>query len=239
MVFGQTHEEAGQAAQPPVTSVTASNTFDQRTHKGEFSFVNNSTKTITAYAVCAFDEARPGWRGCNTTDELYTFLDEAIARKIRPVLRPSAQAIGPGKRSKVSQMDYSDRPEPLEHRVVTVIFDDGTFEGESKFASLIFGDRKKSLEGERFVISTLKNILDSAPGNEVVAAMEALQKAQELKPDTRVWLAIDELKRPDFARHGSVKEFVPGDQRGYLKEVIARHEDFVRQFVFHMPEGSR
>jgi hypothetical protein len=224
-----------------VTSVTASNTFDQRTHKGEFSFVNNSTKTITAYAVCSFDKARPGWRSCNTTDDLYTLLDEAIARKMRPVLRPRAVAIRPEQRSKVFFSDNSLRPELLEFRVVTVIFDDGTFEGDSNVASGILADRKESLEGERFVISTLKNILDSSPGNEVVAAKEALEKSLDLNPNdlsrVRVWLALEYgLKKPDFGRHGSVREFVPADQSAYLKQVIANHEDFVRQFMLHLPE---
>ncbi len=206
----------------------------------ELSFVNNSTKTVTAYVTCYLQSNATRWQGCEYSDTLPSVIDREIQLKRRPWLGPyKGQIVAPGEQSPIRFKDHYDQS--VQTRVVVVVYDDGSFEGDSELASAILADRKDVLAGEQFIVGTFKSILESSTTNEVVAATTRLEDERQSLVNhghaswqMRLWLAIEQLKHPP-RRNGNEGEFVPNDQHAYLKDLLAQHEDFLRQFMPHLP----
>jgi hypothetical protein len=224
--------------------ITIRSSFGVEKDVMEWFFINNSTKTITAYATCHLPSNATRWQGCEYSDTLPSVIDRKIQLKRRPWLGPyKGQVVAPGEHSVVSLNDHYDQS--VQTRVVAVVYDDGSFEGDSELASAILADRKDILAGEQFIVGIFKSILESSPGNEVVTATTRLEdKRQSLVNhghaswQGRLWSAIEQLKHPP-RRNGNEGEFVPNDQLAYLKDLLAQHEDFVRQFMPYLSGGSQ
>ncbi len=224
--------------------------FDAKTRTVSLTFINDRAADITAYHYCftvLSTDSEQTREQCMLIDVLTTVLEMQAARKARPSLPeitfgPSQSLVHPGEERRIEErIGYNDTIFSGSIHIGAVAWSDDTFEGA---AQLIIDERTAELQERQFVSRTIKNALSDGQEPTVTSVIAALrQEQQEASKDgclacrekrTHVLMdAIFHLQQPK--RHmGDTKEFVPDNQREFLKQFLARHDSLSEEHAKHV-----
>jgi hypothetical protein len=225
--------------------------FDAKTKTVGLTFINDRAADITAYRYCfkvLSTDSKQTREQCKLVDALTSALEMKAARKARPFLPeigligPSHNLVHPGEERKIEEhIGYNGTIFSGSISIDAVAWSDGTFAGS---AQLIVAERTAELQERQFVSRTIKDALSDGQEPMVSSVIAALQQEQQeaskdaciacLEKRTHVLTdAIDHLQQP--GRHmGDSTEFVPDNQREFLKQFLVRHDSLSEEKAKHI-----
>jgi hypothetical protein len=225
--------------------------FDGKTMTLSLTFINDRAADVTAYHYCFKTMAtdRPTSEHCEVVDALTHVLEDAADRRARPGLpeitfsAPDENVVHPGQERRIEQRIAWRGVMGGSMSIDAVAWSDDTFEG---FAESIIAERTAELQERQFVSRTISDTLSGSREPMVASAIEIFQqKLQESrarndacspcqqKTDYVLKYAILHLQQPE--RHkGKTKEFVPDNQREFLKQFQARYDSFSEEQAKHV-----
>jgi hypothetical protein len=225
--------------------------FDAQTKTLSLTLINDRAADITAYHYCFMvisTDSRQTRKQCRLIDALTSVLEMKAARKARPslpditLLGPSENVVHPGEERTIEErIGYNDTIVNGSISIDAVAWSDTTFQGSAQF---IIEERTAELQERQFVSRIIKDSLLGGQAPMVTSVIAALQQEQqEANKDgcfacqekrTHVLMeAIDNLQQP--GRHmGNPKEFVPDNQREFLKQFTVRHDSLSEEHAKHI-----
>jgi hypothetical protein len=227
--------------------------FDAKTMTLSLTFINDRAADVTAYHYCfkaiAADPKQTS-EHCEVVDALAHVLEDAADRRVRPWLPeitspgPRENVVHPGQERRIEErIPWSGIFIGGSMSIDAVAWSDDTFEGS---AQPIIAERTAELQERQFVSRTISDTLSGSREPMVASAIEIFQqKLQEArasrdacipcreKIDYVLMDAILHLQQPE--RHkGKTKEFVPGNQREFLKQFQVRYDSFSEEQAKHV-----
>jgi hypothetical protein len=226
--------------------------FDGTTMTLSLTFINDRAADVTAYHYCfkaIAADPRQTSEHCEVVDALTHVLEMQADRRARPglpeitSLSPRDNVVHPGEERRIEQRIAWSAVIGGSMSIDAVVWSDDTFEGS---AESIVAERTAELQERQFVSSTISDTLSGSREPMVASAIEIFQqKLQETrasrdacipcreKIDYVLMDAILHLRQPE--RHkGKTKEFVPGNQREFLKQFQVRYDSFSEEQAKHV-----
>jgi len=224
--------------------------FDGTTMTLSLTFINDRAADVTAYHYCFKTMAtdRPTSEHCEVVDALTTVLEVQADKRARPglnftLLSPRDNVVHPGQERRIEERIAWRGVIGGSISIDAVAWSDDTFEGS---AQSIIAERTAELQERQFVSSTISDTLSSSREPMVASAIEIFQqKLQEsrarndacspcqAKRDYVLMDAILHLQQPE--RHmGKTKEYVPANQREFLKQFQVRYDSFSEEQAKHV-----
>jgi hypothetical protein len=227
--------------------------FDGKTMTLSLTFINDRVADVTAYHYCykaiATDPKRTS-EHCELIDALTAVLEMAADKRARPwlpeitELSPRWNVVHPGQERRIEErIPWSGTFTGGSMSIDAVAWSDDIFEGA---AESIIAERTAELQERQFVSRTISDTLSGSREPMVTSAIEIFQ--QELqksrarndacspcqeKRDYILMDAILHLQQPE--RHkGKTKEFVPDNQREFLKQFQVRYDSFSEEQAKHV-----
>jgi hypothetical protein len=227
--------------------------FDGTTMTLSLTFINDRAADVTAYHYCfkaiAADPKQTS-EHCELIDALTPVLEMQADRRARPWLPeitspgPRENVVHPGQERRIEERIAYSGILSGSMSIDAVAWSDDTFGGPA--AQIIIAERTAELQERQFVSKTIKDSLSGSQEPMVASAIEILQ--QELqearasrdacipcreKRDYVLMYAILHLQQPE--RHkGNTKEFVPDNQREFLKQFQVRYDSFSEEQAKHV-----
>ena len=224
--------------------------FDGTTMTLSLTFTNDRAADVTAYHYCfkaiATDPKQTS-EHCEVVDALTHVLEDAADRRARPWLpeitfsAPDENVVHPGQGRKIEQRIAWSGVIGGSISIDAVAWSDDTFEGA---AESIIAERTAELQERQFVSKTIKDSLSGSQEPMVASVIAVLQQEQQdaskdaclpcQEKRTHVLMdAIYHLQQPK--RHlGDTKEFVPDNQREFLKQFLVRHDSLSEEHAKHV-----
>jgi hypothetical protein len=225
--------------------------FDAQTMTLSLTFINDRAADINAYHYC-FTVLSTGSKQtrtqCKLIDVLTSVLEMKAARKARPslpeiaLIGPSQNVVHPGEERQIEErLGYEDTIVSGSISIDAVAWSDDTFEGS---AQSIIAERTAELQERQFVSKTIKDSLSGSQEPMVASVIAVLQQEQQgaskdaclpcQEKRTHVLMdAIFHLQQPK--RHlGDTKEFVPYNQREFLRQFLVRHDSLSEEHAKHV-----
>lgn len=225
--------------------------FDAKTMTLSLTLVNDRAADITAYHYCytvLSANSKQTRTQCKLIDVLTSVLEMKAARKARPSL-PEITLIGasqnpvhPGEERRIEErIEYNGTIVSGSISIDAVAWSDDTFEGSAQF---IVAERTAELQELQFVSKTINDSLLGSQEPMVMSVIAALQQEQQEaskdgclacqeKREHVLMNAIYHLRQPE--RHmGNTKEFVPDNQREFLKQFLVRHDSLSVEHSKHL-----
>jgi hypothetical protein len=225
--------------------------LDGTTMTLSLTFTNDRAADVTAYHYCfkvISTDPKQTREQCKLIDALTRVLEMQADRKARPwlpeitLLGPSDNVVHPGEERRIEeQIGYNHTILGGSISIDAVAWSDDTFEGS---ANSIIAERTAELQERQFVSRTVKESLLGSQAPMVTSVIAVLQQEQqEASKDAclpcqekRTYVLMDailHLQQPK--RHiGDTKEFVPDNQREFLKQFLVRHESFSEEQAKHV-----
>ena len=226
--------------------------FDAKTMTLSLTFINDRAADVIAYHYCfkaiATDPKQTS-EHCELIDALTTVLEVQADKRARPglnftLLSPRDNVVHPGQERRIEErIPWSGTFIGGSMSIDAVAWFDDTFEGS---AQSIIAERTAELQERQFVSRTISDTLSGSQEPKVAYAIEIFQqKLQESrarndacspcqeKIDYVLMYAILHLQQPE--RHkGNAKEFVPDNQREFLKQFQVRYDSFSEEQAKHV-----
>jgi hypothetical protein len=225
--------------------------FDAKTMTLSLTFINDRAADVTAYHYCfkaiATDPKQTS-EHCELIDALTPVLEMQADKRARPGLPeitspgPRENVVHPGQERRIEErIPWSGIFIGGSMSIDAVAWSDDTFEGS---AQPIIAERTAELQERQFVSRTISDTLSGSREPMVAYAIEILQQEQqEVSKDaclpcqekrTHVLMdAILHLQQPE--RHkGNSKEFVPDNQREFLRQFQVRYGSFSEEQAKHV-----
>jgi hypothetical protein len=223
--------------------------FDGTTMTLSLTFINDRAADVTAYHYCfkaiAADPKQTS-ENCELIDALTPVLEMQADKRARPGLNvtligPRENVVHPGEERRIEERIAWSGILSGSISIDAVAWSDDTFEGS---AQSIIEERTAELQERQFVSRTVKESLSGSQEPTVASVIGVLQQElQEAGKDgclpcqeKRVNVlmnAILHLQQPK--RHvGNTKEFVPDNQREFLKQFQVRHDSFSEEQAKHV-----
>lgn len=225
--------------------------FDAKTKTLSLTLINDRAADITAYHYCftvLSTDSKQTRKQCKLIDALTSVLEMKAARQARPslpeitLIGPSQNLVHPGEERRIEeQIGYNGTIVSGSISIDAVAWSDDTFEGAAQF---IIAERTAELQERQFVSRTIKDSLLGSQEPMVTSVIAVLQREQQdvskdaclacQEKRTHVLMnAIYHLQQPE--RHlGSTKEFVPDNQREFLRQFLFRHDSFSEEHAKHV-----
>lgn len=224
--------------------------LDGTTMTLSLTFINDRTADITAYHYCfkvISTDPKQTREQCELIDALTPVLEVQAEKRARPslnfaLLGPSQNVVHPGEERRIEErIGYNHTILGGSISIDAVAWSDDTFEGS---AQSIIAERTAELQERQFVSRTVKESLSGSQEPMVASVIAVLQQEQqEASKDAclpcqekRTYVlmyAILHLQQPK--RHmGDTKEFVPDNQREFLKQFLVRHDSFSEEQAKHV-----
>jgi hypothetical protein len=225
--------------------------FDGKTMTLSLTFINDRAADVTAYHYCFKTMAtdRPTSEHCEVVDALTHVLEDAADRRARPwlpeitSLSPRDNVVHPGQERRIEQGIAWRGVIGGSISIDAVAWSDDIFEGS---AESIIAERTAEIQERQFVSRTISDTLSGSRKPVVASAIEIFQqKLQESrarndacspcqeKIDYVLMDAIFHLQQPERYK-GNDKEFVPGNQREFLKQFQVRYDSFSEEQAKHV-----
>ncbi|MBZ5509162.1 MAG: hypothetical protein LAO78_27190 [Acidobacteriia bacterium] len=214
-------------------------------------FINHRAADITAYHYCftvLFTNSKQTRTECRQIDVLTSVLEMKAARKARPslpeitLLGPSQNVVHSGEERRIEErIGYGDAIVSGSISIDAVAWSDDTFEGAAQY---IIAERTAELQERQFVSRTIKESLTGGQEPMITSVIGVLQQEQQKaskdgclacqeKREHVLMNAIYHLRQPE--RHmGNTKEFVPDNQREFLKQFLVRHDSLSEEHAKHL-----
>ena len=225
--------------------------FDPATKTLKLVFMNDRAADITAYHYCfqvISTDPKQTREECKLVDALASVLETKAEEKARPglaeitVLGPNQNFVHPGEERKIEErIGYNETIYNGSISIDAIAWSDDTFAGS---AQIIIDERTAELQERQFVSRTIKNALSDGQEPTVTSVIAALRQEQQeadkdhclvcsLKRSHVLMGAIDDLQQP--GRHvGDMREFVPDNQREFLKQFLAQHDSLSEEHAKHI-----
>jgi hypothetical protein len=228
--------------------------FDGKTMILSLTFINDRAADVTAYHYCykaiATDPKKTGEQ-CELIDALTHVLEDAADRRARPWLPeiispgPWDNVVHPGQERRIEErIPWSGIFIGGSMSIDAVAWSDDTFEGSA--AQIIIAERTEELQERQFVSRTISDTLSGSREPMVASAIEIFQQELQksrarndacfpcrIKREYVLMDAILHLQQPE--RHkGKTKEFVPDNQREFLKQFQVRYDSFSEEQDKHV-----
>ena len=225
--------------------------FDAKTMTLSLSFINDRAADVTAYRYCfkaISTDPKKAREQCKLIDALTAILEMQAARKARPHLPeitltgPSENLVHPGEERTIKeQIGYNGAILGGSIYISGVAWSDDTFEGSPQ---LIIAERTAELQERQFVSKTIKDSLLGSHEPVVTSVIAVLQQEQQDASkdaclpcqEKRMHVLMDaiyHLQQPE--RHmGNTREFVPSNQREFLKQLLVRHDSLSEEHAKHV-----
>lgn len=224
--------------------------FDGTTMTLSLTFINDRAADVTAYHYCfkaIAADPKQTREQCELIDALTTVLEMQADRRARPslnfaLLGPSQNVVHPGEERRIEERIAYSGILSGSMSIDAVAWSDDTFEGSA--AQIIIAERTAELQERQFVSRTIKESLSGSQEPMVTSVIAVLQQKQKeagkdaclpcQEKRTHVLMdAIFHLQQPK--RHlGDTKEFVPDNQREFLKQFLVRHDSFSEEQAKHV-----
>ena len=222
--------------------------LDGTTMTLSLTFINDRAADVTAYHYCfkaIAADPRQTSEQCEVVDALTPVLELQADKRARPRLNvtligPRYNFVHPGEERRIEERIAWSGILRGSISIDAVAWSDDTFEGA---AQPIIAERTAELQERQFVSRTIKDALSGS--QPMVASVIALlqQEQQEAGKDRClpcqekrgyvVKYAILHLQQPE--RHkGKTKEFVPDNQREFLKQFLGRHDSLSEEQAKHV-----
>ena len=223
--------------------------LDGTTMTLSLTFINDRAADVTAYHYCfkaiAADPKQTSEQ-CKLIDALTSVLQTQAARKARPglnfaLLGPSDNFVHPGEERRIEERIAWSGILRGSISIDAVAWSDDTFEGS---AQSIIAERTAELQERQFVSRTVKGWLSGSQEPMVASVIADLQQEQKEAgkdaclpcQEKRTYVLMDailHLRQPK--RHlGDTKEFVPDNQREFLKQFLVRHDSLSEEHAKHV-----
>ncbi len=223
--------------------------FDGTTMTLSLTFINDRAADVTAYHYCfkaIAADPRQTSEHCELIDALTPVLEMAADKRARPGLNytelgPRENVVHPGQERRIKQGIGWRGVMGGSMSIDAVAWSDDTFEGS---AQSIIAERTAELQERQFVSRTIKDSLASSQEPVVASVIAALQEEQKEAgkdaclpcQEKRTYVLMDailHLQQPE--RHkGKTKEFVPDNQREFLKQFQVRYDSFSEEQAKHV-----
>lgn len=223
--------------------------FDGTTMTLSLTFINDRAADVTAYHYCSkliSTDPKQTREQCVLIDALTPVLEVQADKRARPgnyeLLGPSVNVVHPGQERRIEERIAYSGILSGSMSIDAVAWSDDTFEGPA--AQIIIAERTAELRERQFVSRTISDSLSGSREPMVASAIEILQQEQqEASKDTclpcqekRTHVLMDailHLQQPE--RHkGNSKEFVPDNQREFLKQFQVRYDSFSEEQAKHV-----
>jgi hypothetical protein len=226
--------------------------FDGKTMTLSLTFINDRAADVTAYHYCfkaiAADPKQTS-EHCEVVDALTHVLEDAADRRARPwlpeitSLSPRDNVVHPGQERRIEQGIAWSGVIGGSMSIDAVAWSDDTFEGA---AESIIAERTAEIQERQFVSRTISDTLSGSREPMVAYAIGILQQGLQESRASRAACspcrerieyvlmdAIFHLQQPE--RHkGNDKEFVPANQREFLKQFQVRYDSFSEEQAKHV-----
>lgn len=225
--------------------------LDGTTMTLSLTFINDRAADVTAYHYCfkvISTDPKQTREQCQLIDALTAVLEMQAARKARPSLPeitlsgPDENFVHPGEERRIEErIGYNHTILGGSMSIDAVAWSDDTFEGS---AQSIIAERTAELQERQFVSRTIKDSLSGSQEPMVTSVIAVLQQEQKeagkdaclpcQEKRTHVLMdAIFHLQQPK--RHlGDTKEFVPDNQREFLRQFLVRHDSLSEEHAKHV-----
>jgi hypothetical protein len=227
--------------------------FDGTTMTISLTFINDRAADVTAYHYCfkaiAADPKQTS-EHCEVVDALTHVLEDAADRRARPGLpvitfsAPDENVVHPGQERRIEErIPWSGTFIGGSMSIDAVVWSDDTFEGA---AESIIAERTVELQERQFVSRTISDTLSGSRKPMVASAIEILQQELQESRASRnacspcrgkieyvLMEAILHLQQPERYK-GKTKEFVPDNQREFLKQFQVRYDSFSEEQAKHV-----
>lgn len=223
--------------------------FDGTTMTLSLTFINDRAADVTAYHYCfkaiAADPRRTSEQ-CQLIDALTSVLEMQADKRARPglnvtLLGPWDNFVHPGQERRIEELIAWSGILRGSISIDAVAWSDDTFEGS---AESIIAERTAELQERQFVSRTISDTLSGSQEPMVASVIAVLQQEQQEaskdaclpcreKRGYVLKYAILHLQQPK--RHvGNTTEFVPDNQREFLKQFLVRHDSFSEEYAKHV-----
>jgi hypothetical protein len=227
--------------------------FDGQTMTLSLTFINDRAADVIAYHYCfkaiAADPKQTS-EHCEVVDALTHVLEDAADRRARPWLpeitsrSPRDNVVHPGQERRIEQGIAWRGVIGGSMSIDAVAWSDDTFEGPA--AQIIIAERTAEIQERQFVSRTISDSLSGSREPMVAYAIgifqQELQKSRATNDvcspcqEKREYVLMDailHLQQPE--RHmGKTKEFVPDNQREFLKQFQVRYDSFSEEQAKHV-----
>jgi hypothetical protein len=224
--------------------------LDGTTMTLSLTFINDRAADVTAYHYCftaIAADPRQTSEHCEVVDALTHVLEMQADKRARPWLPevtfsgPSQNVVHPGEERRIEQRIGWRGILRGSISIDAVAWSDDTFEGA---AQPIIAERTAELQERQFVSRTVKESLSGSHEPMVASVIAVLQQEQQedgkdacypcQEKRTHVLMdAILHLQRPKM-HLGDTTEFVPDNQREFLKQFLARHDSLSEEHAKHV-----
>lgn len=236
VAWGQNQAQSSVPTQSSIHGIKIlSSTFDasKSLEAVQLEFINDSPANITAWGYCVRTEkvkSEDQDQGfCTLVDPLPVAVDrdvqERITRQASPADCPACHFIHPGER-KVLSAAFAVPVRSAQIQINLIAYSNGSAEisGQEGSSNLeqLSGGRQNLLRLTQRVLSMAKDILaDPTNQHPTDRMITELQAQVSNEPGLRGYLR--NLKKPEW-RKGNSKEFIPDDERGYLRKFVFEKE---------------
>ena len=224
--------------------------FDGTTMTLSLTFINDRAADVTAYHYCSkliSTDPKQTREQCVLIDALTPVLEVQADKRARPgnyeLLGPSVNVVHPGQERRIEERIAYSGILSGSMSIDAVAWSDDTFEGS---VESIIAERTAELQERQFVSRTISDTLSGSRKPMVASAIEILQQELQESRASRnacspcrerieyvLMEAILHLQQPE--RHkGNGKEFVPDNQREFLKQFQVRYDSFSEEQAKHV-----
>lgn len=238
--LGQSSTQPSTTAQPLHGIKVFSSTFDSTTQIAKLDFINDSASDITAWGYCVkATKAKsddPDQSMCTFRDALPAVIDTQIQEQTTQ--KPSrgvcedCSFIRPGQHKTIFAAFSGGPVASAEIQINVIVHADGTTETSGKFGDHLLqeisADRRTALKTTQMIVAKGQDILaDANNQHPVVSMIDALQKLSKTDPNVAGFLYW--FKRPEW-RKANRTEFIPEDERKYLKSFVQEQQTKNQEF---------
>ena len=238
--LGQSSTQTSAMDQPLHGIKVFSSNFDSTTQTVKLDFMNDSPSDITAWGYCVqpakANSADPDQSTCTFRDALPAVIDtqiqEQTTQKASRGVCEDCSFIRPGQHKTITAGFSGGLVTNAEIKINVIVHDDGTAEASGKtgdhLLQEISADRRTALKTTQMIVAKGQDILaDANNQHPVVSMIDALQKLSKAEPSVAGFLYW--FKRPEW-RKANRTEFIPEDERKYLKSFVQEQQTRSQEF---------
>lgn len=224
-----------------------SSSFDSTTQTAKLNFMNDSPSDITAWGYCVeATKAKsndPDQSMCTFRDALPAVVDtqiqEQTTQKASRGVCEDCSFIRPGQQKTILAAFSGGPVANAEIQINVIVHSDGTTEASGKFGDHLLqeisADRRTALKTTQMIVAKGQDILaDANNQHPVVSMIDALQKLSKTEPNVAGFLYW--FKRPEW-RKANRNEFIPEDERKYLKSYVQEQQMKTQEFSKNQVTG--
>jgi hypothetical protein len=224
-----------------------SSSFDATTQTVKLDFMNDSPTDITAWGYCVktvkAKSDDPDQSFCTWVDTLPVVVDREVHE--RTTLKPSRGACGDcyfihsGEHKTISALFSSDPVASADIEINLIIQADASVESNGKEGTSalqeISRNRQVGLRLAKMLVSVGQGILDDQTNRHPTASM-MIQFQKLLNTEPALKGSFYFFKRPEW-RKANNAEFIPEDERGYLRQFVTENQLKIVEFSKHQLPG--